>query len=198
MKGPMRILTTILMLAAAGTVSSTAQSPPARFGLGQPAPADLIAAWDIAVMPDGKGLPPGKGTPAEGATIYAAQCASCHGANGEGGVADALAGAEPKGSAPFGPQYEKFRGDTRDVPFTIGNYWPYATTIFDYIRRAMPPNAAGSLKADQVYSLTAFLLAKNGIIAENAVIDARTLPAVMMPARNRFVPDDRAGGAKVR
>src|SRR5882762_7159298 len=85
MKSPMRILTTILTLAAAGTVSSTAQSPPARFGLGQPAPADLIAAWDIAVMPDGKGLPPGKGTPAEGATIYAAQCASCHGANGEGG-----------------------------------------------------------------------------------------------------------------
>jgi cytochrome c len=197
MKSRMRILT-ILMLTTIGTVLSTAQSPPPRFGLGQPASADLIAAWDIAVMPDGKGLPPGKGTPAEGATIYAAQCAACHGANGEGGVADVLVGPEPKGFAPFGPQYEKFRGDAKDVPFTIGNYWPYATTIFDYIRRAMPPNAAGSLKADQVYSLTAFLLAKNGIIAENSVIDAKTLPAVMMPARNRFVPDDRAGGAKVR
>ncbi|HYR91032.1 MAG TPA: c-type cytochrome [Terriglobia bacterium] len=197
MKSRMRTLT-ILMLTTIGTVLSTAQSPPPRFGLGQPASADLIAAWDIAVMPDGKGLPPGKGTPAEGATIYAAQCASCHGANGEGGVADVLVGPEPKGFAPFGPQYEKFRGDAKDVPFTIGNYWPYATTIFDYIRRAMPPNAAGSLKADQVYSLTAFLLAKNGIIAENAVIDAKTLPAVMMPARNRFVPDDRAGGAKVK
>jgi cytochrome c len=197
MKSRMRILT-ILMLTTIGTVLSTAQSPPPRFGLGQPASADLIAAWDIAVMPGGKGLPPGKGTPAEGATIYAAQCAACHGANGEGGVADVLVGPEPKGFAPFGPQYEKFRGDAKDVPFTIGNYWPYATTIFDYIRRAMPPNAAGSLKADQVYSLTAFLLAKNGIIAENSVIDAKTLPAVMMPARNRFVPDDRAGGAKVR
>ena len=175
-----------------------AQSPPPRFGLGQPAPPDLIAAWDTAVMPDGKGLPPGKGTSAEGASIYAAQCASCHGANGEGATADVLVGAEPKQFAPFGPQYEKLRGDGKDVPFTIGNYWPYATTIFDYIRRAMPPNAAGSLNADQVYSLTAFLLAKNGIIPENAVMDAKTLPAVIMPARNRFVPDDRTGGAKVK
>jgi mono/diheme cytochrome c family protein len=147
MKDGMRTLT-ILMLAAFGTVSSIAQSPPARFGLGQPAPADLIAAWDIAVMPDGKGLPPGKGTSAEGAAIYAAQCAMCHGAKGEGGTADTLVGPEPKAFAPFGPQYEKSRRDARDVPFTIGNYWPYATTIFDYIRRAMPPNAAGSLKAD--------------------------------------------------
>jgi len=84
-----------------------AQSPPPRFGLGQPAPPDLIAAWDTAVMPDGKGLPPGKGTSAEGAPIYAAQCASCHGANGEGATADVLVGAEPKQFAPFGPQYEK-------------------------------------------------------------------------------------------
>ena len=187
----------ILMLAT-GVVVSMAQSPPNRYGLGQPAPADLISAWDIAVMPDGKGLPPGKGTPAEGAIIYAAQCASCHGANGEGGTGDVLVDPKPKEFAPFGPQYEKSRGDAKDVPFTIGNYWPYATTIFDYIRRAMPPRAAGSLKADQVYSLTAFLLAKNGIVAENAVMDARTLPAVVMPARNRFVPDDRVGGAKVR
>lgn len=188
----------ILMLATIGAVVSTAQSPPQRFGLGQSAPADLVAAWDIDLMPDGKGLPPGMGTSAEGATIYAAQCAACHGANGEGGVADVLVGPEPKGFAPFGPQYEKSRGDAKDVPFTIGNYWPYATTIFDYIRRAMPPKAAGSLTADQVYSLTAFLLAKNRIIDENAVIDAKTLPRVVMPARNRFVPDDRAGGAKVR
>jgi cytochrome c len=116
----------------------------------------------------------------------------------EGGTADVLVGAAPKEFAPFGPQYEKSRGGAKDVPFTIGNYWPYATTIFDYIRRAMPPRAAGSLKADQLYSLTAFLLAKNGIIAENAVMDARTLPAVVMPARSRFVPDDRTGGAKVK
>ena len=186
------------LVLATGVVVSTAQSPPKRYGLGQPAPAELITAWDIAVMPDGKGLPPGKGTAAEGATIYAAQCASCHGASGEGGTGDVLVGGEPKEFAPFGPQYEKARGNAKDAPFTIGNYWPYATTIFDYIRRAMPPKAAGSLKADQVYSLTAFLLAKNGIIAENAVMDAKTLPAVMMPARNRFVPDDRTGGAKVR
>jgi len=193
-----RIWILVIPLLAAAVLVSMAQSLPKRYGLGQPAPADLIAAWDIAVTPDGKGLPPGKGTPAEGAVIYAAQCASCHGANGEGGTADVLVGPEPKEFAPFGPQYEKSRGDGKDVPFTIGNYWPYATTIFDYIRRAMPPSAAGSLKADQVYSLTAFLLAKNGIIGDTAVIDAKTLPAVIMPARNRFVPDDRTGGAKVR
>lgn len=196
MKYGMRFLA--ILAPAAVVLVSFAQTRPQRFGLGQPASADLIAAWDVAVMPDGTGLPPGKGMPAEGATIYAAQCAACHGANGEGGVADVLVGAEPKEFAPFGPQYEKTRGDAKDIPFTIGNYWPYATTIFDYIRRAMPPKAPGSLKADEVYSLTAFLLAKNKIIAENTVIDAKSLPAVVMPARKRFVPDDRTGGTKVK
>ena len=197
MKNGMWVLA-ILVLATTGVIVSAAQSSPQRFGFGQPAPAELITAWDIDVTPDGKGLPTGKGASVEGANIYASQCASCHGSNGEGGVAEALVGPEPKEFAPFGPPYEKSRGEAKDVPFTIGNYWQYTTTLFDYIRRAMPPNAAGSLSADQVYSLSAFLLARNGIIAENAVMDAKTLPAVVMPARNRFVPDDRTGGAKVR
>ena len=98
----------------------------------------------------------------------------------------------------FGPQYDKARGEAKDVPFTIGNYWPYATTIFDYTRRAMPFPNPGTLTADETYSLVAWLLAKNGIIPEDAVMNAKTLPAVGMPARNRFVPDNRAGGAKVR
>jgi cytochrome c len=84
------------------------------------------------------------------------------------------------------------------VPFTIGNYWPYATTIFDYTRRAMPFNAPGTLSADEIYSLVAWLLARNNIIAENAVMDAKSLPAVVMPARNRFVPDNRTGGPRVQ
>jgi mono/diheme cytochrome c family protein len=193
-----RICISAIFLFASTVIILSGQSLPKRYGFGQRAPAELVAAWDIAVMPDGKGLPPGRGTAAEGASIYAAQCASCHGANGEGGAADVLIGAEPKEFAPFGPQYEKSRENGKDLPFTIGNYWPYATTIFDYIRRAMPPRAAGSLKPDQVYSLTAFLLAKNGIIPENTVIDAKSLPAVMMPAHNRFVRDDRTGGLKIK
>ena len=188
----------VLVMAAIGAVVSMAQAPPQRFGLGQPASPEFIAKLDIDIMPDGTGLPPGKGTAAEGAIIYASKCASCHGAKGEGGPNDALVGPEPKAFAPFGPRYDKARGEAKDVPFTIGNYWPYATTIFDYTRRAMPFPNPGTLTADETYSLVAWLLAKNGIIPEDAVMNAKTLPAVGMPARNRFVPDNRAGGAKVR
>jgi len=198
----------ILIVGLAGAMALAAQAPkraagaapqaPAHMGIGQPASADYIASQDIAVMPDGKGLPAGKGTAAAGATIYAAKCATCHGKAGEGGSAEALVGPEPNKYMPFGPDYDKNRGDAKDVPFTIGNYWPYATTVFDYTRRAMPFNAPGTLSNDEVYSLTAFLLAKNKIIAEDAVMDAKTLPAVNMPAKNRFVPDSRKGGAKVQ
>jgi cytochrome c len=158
----------------------------------------LISAWDIAVMPDGKGLPSGKGTATEGAGVYANKCASCHGPNGEGGSAEALVGPEPKAFMPFGPKYDKQRGDKKDVPFTIGNYWPYATTIFDYTRRAMPYNKPGTLSANEIYSVVAWILMKNSIIPADAVMDAKTLPAVMMPARNRFVRDDRIGGPRVK
>ena len=186
----------LTFVATVGLVS--AQSSGQRFGIGTPASPDQIAALDIDVRPDGTGLPPGSGTAAQGAMIYTARCASCHGANGEGGVADALVGPEPKGTAPFGPEYERWRNGRSDVPFTIGNYWPYATTVFDYVRRAMPATAPGTLTADETYSLVAWLLAKNQVITTDAVVDAETLPRIRMPARDRFVPDNRNGGAVVK
>jgi cytochrome c len=176
---------------------ATAQTPE-RFGFGEPASREVIATLDTDVRPDGTGLPPGQGTARDGAAVYAARCAACHGAKGEGGVADRLVGTEPMGMPPFGPAYEQWRAGRADVPFTIGNYWPYATTVFDYVRRAMPPSAPGSLTADDTYALAAWLLAQNGIIAEDAVINAVTLPKVVMPARRMFVPDDRKGGRTVR
>ena len=180
-----------------GVAAQTSQPQP-RFGFGQPATPDQIAAIDVDVRPDGTGLPPGKGTAREGAQIYATRCASCHGVKGEGGQADALVGVEPKNTLPFGPDYEKWRAGRNDVPFTIGNYWPFATTLFDYIRRAMPTTAPGTLTADETYSVTAWLLAQNQVIAEDAEMNAQTLPRVNMPARSRFVRDDRKGGAQVR
>ena len=126
---------------------------PGRFGFGRTASAEEIAAWDIDVMPDGAGLPEGEGTAMTGGPTYARQCAVCHGQSGEGGIADRLVGYTPESTPPFGPRYEEWRGDGPDVPYSIGNYWPYATTLFDYIRRAMPTNAPGTLEADQVYEI---------------------------------------------
>ncbi len=174
------------------------QSMPKRYGIGTRATAEQVAALDIDVRPDGTGLPAGRGTAEAGAAIYTQKCAACHGANGEGGTADVLVGAEPKDTAPFGPAYEQWRNGRPDVPFTIGNYWEYATTLFDYVRRAMPASAPGSLTADETYALTAWLLARNGVIADDAVMNAETLPRVRMPARSRFVPDNRKGGAEVK
>ena len=177
---------------------ATAQTTPKRLGIGSPAPPEQIAPLDIDVRPDGAGLPPGGGTAREGTAIYAQKCAACHGSNGEGGTADPLVGAEPADTAPFGPEYERWRNGRPDVPFTIGNYWPYATTIFDYIRRAMPATTPNSLTSDETYALVAWLLAKNEIIAEGDVMNRETLPRVRMPARARFVPDTRRGGAEVK
>ena len=142
-------------------------------------------------MPDGTGLPEGEGTHAAGAPIYLRHCASCHGRSGEGGSAAPLVGYAPETAPPFGPRYEAWRGDGEDVPFTVGNYWPYATTLFDYIRRAMPSNTPGTLANDEVYALTAWLLAENGIIEADAVMNATSLPQVEMPARDVFVPQER-------
>lgn len=168
---------------------------PARFGVGRTPTAAELAAWDIDANPEGVGLPAGRGTYAEGARLYAQQCAMCHGQRGEGMGSGAAAyprliGREPREGFPFGQ-------DLRHVK-TVGNYWPYATTLYDYINRAMPLNAPGSLRPNEVYSLTAFLLAENEIIARDAVIDAKSLPRVRMPARDRFVRDDRAGGPTFR
>jgi cytochrome c len=162
----------------------------ARFGFGRAATPAEITAWDIAVRPDGRGLPPSQGTARQGAALYAERCAACHGASGREGPFDQLVGREPRAGFPFAtdPRYVK----------TIGTYWPYATTLYDYINRAMPLNAPGSLAPDQIYSLVAYLLWRNELIADTTVIDRQTLPRVVMPAHDRFVVDDRKGGAETR
>jgi cytochrome c len=165
--------------------SAREASEPASFGIGRPAASSEIAAWDIDVRPDGTGLPAGRATPAEGAPLYAARCAACHGRTGREGPSDVLVGRLSGDGFPFAR-------DPR-IPKTIGNYWPYATTLFDYIRRAMPLDDPGSLTDDEVYRLTAYLLFLNQLITADAVIDKASLPEVIMPARDRFVPDPRGG-----
>ena len=153
-------------------------APPQGPGLGVPATPAEIASADISIPPDGTGLPEGSGTPAQGAQVYAAKCIACHGPEGAGGVNDRLVGGQGTLKTP--------------VPVkTIGSYWPHATTVFDYIRRAMPPDAPNSLSDGEVYNLVAFLLAQNELIPADAVVDAASLPKVKMPAHDRFVPDTR-------
>jgi len=185
-------LTATVMSAAQppGAARPSAQAPkePATFGIGRPATPEEIVSRDIDVGPDGVGLPPGRGTAADGAPIYAARCAGCHGKTGKEGPNDTLVGRIPGDAFTF----------ARDpkAPKTIGSYWPYATTVFDYIRRAMPPDKPGSLKDDEVYDLTAYLLAQNELIPADAVIDASSLPKVKMPARDKFKPDTRTDQKK--
>ena len=132
-----------------------------------------IAPWDISIMPDGTGLPPGSGTPAQGAPIFAQKCAMCHGEQGKGGIAAPVTNFAPKASLDGGK--------------SIANFWPYATTVFDFIRRAMPYNKPHSLTDQEVYALTAYVLRLNDLIGENDVIDAKTLPQVKMPNRDNFI-----------
>jgi cytochrome c len=160
------------------------QQAPQRFAFGRAADSARIKAWDIDVRPDGRGLPPGSGTVAQGAQVYAQKCASCHGASAEGGVGDRLVSTAPWGEWP--------------VEAAVGNYWPYSTTLYDFIVRAMPMNAPGSLTANETYAVIAWILNQNKLVPDNAVMNATTLPAVQMPARDRFVPDDRTGGPVVR
>ena len=153
-----------------GSSAAFAQGP----NLGTPISPEEIAAWDISILPDGTGLPPGSGTPAQGARIYAQKCALCHGENGKGGVNAALVGGQPLTSG-------------IDTTKTIANFWPYATTLFDFTRRAMPWRQPRTLINDEVYALTAYILALNKIIGENDVMNADTLPKVRMPNHDGFI-----------
>ncbi len=168
--------------------SGTTEWPPS-FAIGQDATPAQIAVLDIDFGPDGAGAPPGSGSVAEGRAVFNLKCVSCHGITGKEGPNDQLVGREPRDGFPF--------GETRGIRRTVGNYWPYATTIFDYVNRTMPMTAPGSLTADEVYAVAAYILFLNEIIPEDAVMNARTLPAVVMPARDRFVPDNRVGGPEV-
>lgn len=160
-------LATLLVMAAP---VFAAESP----HLGQPVSSRDMAAWDISVDPSGAGLPAGRGTAKEGATVYAERCVACHGEKGEGKPNDRLVGGI---GTLAGPQ---------PTVRTVGSYWPYATTLFDYVRRAMPLEEPQSLTADQVYAVTAYVLALNGIVGDGDVIDAKSLPKVKMPARDSF------------
>src|SRR6266851_570358 len=164
-----RLIVTAATFIAAGT--ALAESP----NLGRVATPEEIAAWDISIAPDGAGLPPGSGTSEQGEAVYAAKCLACHGENGAGKPNDALAGG--RGT---------LVGDQAPIK-TVGSFWPYATSIFDYVRRAMPLNDSKSLTNDETYAIVAYLLQINGIIGRGEQIDASTLPAIRMPNRDGFV-----------
>jgi cytochrome c len=147
--------------------------------LGRPATPEEVAVWDISIGPDGAGLPPGNGSPQEGAAVYAAKCLPCHGEKGSGKPNDQLVGG-----------LGTLTGDQPAVK-TVGSFWPYATTLFDYVRRAMPFNAPRSLSDHEVYAVCAYILQLNGIIGEGTVMNAQTLAKVQMPNRDGFVPFSR-------
>lgn len=163
----------VVIVCLAVSATTTAET----LSIGRAATSADIARWDIDVGPDGAGLPAGNGDARQGESTYVERCAACHGADGRKGR-DKLVG--------------------HDQQKTVGSYWPYATTLFDYIRRAMPPSAPGSLSDSDVYALTAYILYLNEIIAADQVLDADSVPNVSMPARARFVPDDRHGGPEIR
>src|SRR6267378_1527093 len=157
-------------LAVVGCAGTTVTETP---NLGRPATAAQIAGWDISVGPDGVGLPPGRGTAPKGAVVYEQKCQACHGARGAGQPNDRLVGGQGTLAS-------------KTPVRTIGSYWPYATTVFDYVRRAMPYVQPQSLTDDEVYAVTAYLLNLNGIIGETDEINAQTLPKVKMPNRDNF------------
>ena len=155
---------------AIGCGAADAQTP----RLGKPVSERDIAAWDISAAPDGTGLPPGSGTPAQGAKIYLEKCLACHGPDGAGKPFAALVGGAPLASG-------------IETAKTIANFWGYSTIIFDFVRRAMPFQAPRTLTNDEVYALTAYILALNKLIGENDAMNAQTLPKVMMPNRDGFI-----------
>ena len=164
------------LVAAAAAAPVAAQMP--RYGVGRAPTAAEVRAWDLTIPADGQGLPPGSGTAMLGKPIYAERCASCHGATGEDPKYNALVGG--RGTL----------GTDKPVK-TVGSFWPHAPTLWSYINRAQPTDEPGSLTADQVYAVTAYLLYLNGIVGESEVMDAQMLPKVKMPNRDGFVPDPR-------
>jgi cytochrome c len=155
----------------AGCATPTITETP---NLGRVATPAEVAGWDVSIPPDGTGLPPGRGTSAQGASVFEQKCQNCHGEKGAGQPNDRLVGG---------------RGTlaSKTPVRTIGSYWPYATTVFDYVRRAMPYTQPHSLSDDEVYAVTAYLLYLNRIIAEADVMDAQSLPKVKMPNRDNFI-----------
>jgi cytochrome c len=162
-------------LVVACATCAQAQSP---YGIGRSATPAEIAGWNIDIDRSGDNLPPGSGSVSHGREVFDQQCAACHGTRGEGGVGDRLVGGQGTLATPKPVR-------------TVGSYWPYAPTLFDYIRRAMPQNAPQSLSNEDVYAVSAFILNLNGLLAADATLDARTLSAIEMPNRSMFVGDPR-------
>jgi cytochrome c len=167
---PKRAALAASLLLAMMAGASLAETP----NFGKPIDEAAIANWDISILPDGAGLPKGSGTPAQGAPIYAEKCSACHGDNGKGGIANALVSDR---------KIDGISASQKSIKNFIGD----ATTVFDFIRRAMPFQAPHSLTDDEVYALTAYILAENKLIGANDVMDAQTLPKVKMPNRDNFI-----------
>jgi cytochrome c len=168
----------IWIAAAALAVSASGAGAQSPYGIGRVATPAEIAGWNIDVGRDGSGLPPGSGSVSHGREVFAQQCAACHGEKGEGGVGDKLAGGQGTIA-------------TAKPVRTVGSFWPYAPTLFDYIRRAMPQNAPQSLSDEDVYAVSAYVLNLNGILPADATLDAKSLAAIKMPNRDKFVGDTR-------
>ena len=175
----------LVVLCFAGGALRAQTNSGKQTGLGRPASTDEVKQRDITTLPNGVGLPDGKGTAAQGELVYRDKCASCHGPNGEG--------VPPQGTQLVGGVGSL----ASDNPVrTVGSYWPYATSVWDYIHRAMPQNQPGSLSADDTYAVTAFLLSRNKIIDTSDVMDKESLPKVRMPNRDGFIPDARPDTGK--
>lgn len=166
------------LIAAVAALAASAAVRAQQFGLGRTPTADEIRRLDSSIPPSGEGLPPGSGTVERGKAVYEVQCLRCHGATGREGPEEALAGG--RGSLATAKPLK-----------TVGSFWPYATTLWDYVNRAMPFDRPGTLPADEVYAAVAYVLRLNDIIADGDVIDATTLPKIRMPNRDGFVADDR-------
>lgn len=177
MSMPSRAVVTAVIAVAANwatpAVGETARTP----RLGTPVAADIAKAWSSSVFPDGRGLPSGRGTARQGKVVYDSKCVTCHGPEGRGETAEELVGREVPLSDP-------------DTSQTVGSYWPYATTLFDYTRRAMPMGKPGSLSTDEVYAVAAYLLHLNDVIGGDDEMNATTLPRVRMPNRDGFLGID--------